>query len=251
MPGARSSDSASLSGALRQLGARVDPVIDLLDQLPGALFWIKDVQGRFCWVNTAAVLLRGVRSRADLIGKTDLDLNDPARANQFLLDDLYVLAGNPIHGRVEFLKINHVSRWYSTSKVPLRGPRGRVVGTAGLAIPIRPPERERGEEPNLVAAIQHIDQHFNEPIKNTTLARICGMSLGNFQRQFRASYHCSPHSYVRGLRVRLSCQALVHSGQSLAAIAEEHGFADQSHFTKEFRRMMRETPRAYRKRLRK
>ena len=196
-------------------------------------------------------LLRGVRSRADLIGKTDLDINDPARANQFLADDLYVLAGNPIHGRVEFLRINHVSRWYSTSKVPLRGRGGRVVGTAGLAIPIPPPDQESGEEPNLVAAIQHIDQHFNEPIKNTTLARICGMSLGNFQRQFRAHYHCSPHSYVRGLRVRLSCQALVHSGQSLAAIAEEHGFSDQSHFTKEFRRMMKETPRGYRKRFRK
>jgi AraC-like DNA-binding protein len=51
--------------------------------------------------------------------------------------------------------------------------------------------------------------------------------------------------------VRLSCKALGQTGKSLATIAEEHGFADQSHFTKEFRRMMKETPRAYRKRFRK
>ena len=36
--------------------------------------------------------------------------------------------------------------------------------------------------------------------------------------------------------------------QKLAAVATEFGFADQSHFTKEFRRVMGETPRAYRER---
>ena len=251
MAARRSLDEASLAGALKKLGARMDPIIGLMDQLQGAMFWIKDLKGRFCWVNTAAVLLRGLRSRADLLGRTDLDINAPARANQFRYDDLYVQAGNPIHGRIELLEINHVSQWFSTSKVPLFDGRGRVVGTAGLAIPVTRTDRKAGEGPIMADAIDFIDKHFHESIKNTVLARVCGMSLGNFQRQFRSTYHCSPHTYVRGLRVRLSCQALVHTGHSLAMIAEEHGFSDQSHFTKEFRRMMKETPRAYRQRLRK
>ena len=35
---------------------------------------------------------------------------------------------------------------------------------------------------------------------------------------------------------------------TLAEIAATTGFADQSHFTKEFRRFMNETPRGYRTR---
>ena len=46
----------------------------------------------------------------------------------------------------------------------------------------------------------------------------------------------------------MSCSALVFSRKSLAEVATEYGFADQSHFTKEFRRFMEETPRAYRAR---
>jgi AraC-like DNA-binding protein len=46
----------------------------------------------------------------------------------------------------------------------------------------------------------------------------------------------------------MSCSALVFSKKSLAEVAGEFGFADQIHFTKEFRRIMGETPRAYRSR---
>jgi AraC-like DNA-binding protein len=247
----RSSDEASLAEALGKMGARLDPIIGLLDHLQGAFFWIKDTQGRFRWVNTAVVLRRGLKHRDEMIGKTDLDFFEPARATQFRVDDLYVLAGNTIRGRVEPITVNHGNEWFSTSKVPLRDRRGRVVGTAGLSFRIDRPEGAVGDNRHLAEAVQHIDRHFAEPVKNTTLARVSGMSLGNFQRQFRASYHCSPHAYIRQLRVRLSCKALGQTDKSLATIAEEFGFADQSHFTKEFRRMMKETPRAYRQRFRK
>ena len=69
-----------------------------------------------------------------------------------------------------------------------------------------------------------------------------------FERQFRAAYDSSPHDYIRQLRVRMSCSALVFSQKSLAQVATEFGFADQSHFTKEFRRVIGGTPRDYRAR---
>jgi len=46
----------------------------------------------------------------------------------------------------------------------------------------------------------------------------------------------------------MSCSPLVFTKKSLAEVASEFGFADQSHFTKEFRRIMDETPSAYRRR---
>jgi AraC-like DNA-binding protein len=49
----------------------------------------------------------------------------------------------------------------------------------------------------------------------------------------------------------MSCSPLVFTRKSLAEVASEFGFADQSHFTKEFRRVMGETPSAYRRRFQK
>jgi len=50
--------------------------------------------------------------------------------------------------------------------------------------------------------------------------------------------------YLRQLRVRMSCRDLVSSRKTLAELASEVGFVDHSHFTKEFRRVMGEAPRA-------
>ena len=50
------------------------------------------------------------------------------------------------------------------------------------------------------------------------------------------------------MRVRMSCSALVFSKKSLAELASAYGFADQSHFAKEFRRIMGDPPGAYRAR---
>jgi len=88
-----------------------------------------------------------------------------------------------------------------------------------------------------------VSQHFAEHITNQELAKACGLSVRAFERQFRATYQSSPHDYVRQMRVRMSCSALVFSKKSLAEVASGYGFADQSHFAKEFRRIMGDTPR--------
>ena len=99
----------------------------------------------------------------------------------------------------------------------------------------------------LAPAMAFIKEHYHEPVSIRAMAQTCGLSLGSFHRQFRDTYLCTPHTYVRQLRVRMSCHALVFSRRPIAAVAAECGFSDQSHFTKEFRRIMGETPRNYRR----
>jgi len=69
-------------------------------------------------------------------------------------------------------------------------------------------------------------------------------------RQFRRYFGCSPSDYVRSLRVAHARRALRTTGEALTAIAAGSGFADQSHFTREFRRVTGMTPAAYRARAR-
>jgi AraC-like DNA-binding protein len=238
-----------LLSSLRRIGAVAPEVIELFDYLEDTPLWMKDAAGHYQWVNVSFLLNFGLNHRADVIGRTDYDLCGEVMANQYRIDDERVLRGERILSRVELIgRFDHTSRWCVTSKVPLRDAKNRIVGTAGVTRPLgEVPARAPADSP-LSTAIRFISEHYGERITNEALAKACGLSVRAFERQFRAAYHSSPHDYVRQLRVRMSCSVLVFSRKSLAAVATEFGFADQSHFTKEFRRVMGETPRAYRER---
>jgi AraC-like DNA-binding protein len=230
---------------LRALGAVVTPCLELLDRLPDTLFWIKDAKRQFRWVNRAIVVLNGHKSRSDLIGTNDREVSELPGTDEFLYDDEKAMSGEPVLGRIELVVFNHVGRWYSTTKLPLRNARGKIVGTVGIAIPMQQVEAEGGGS-SLAIAMNFIGKNFRTQINNRKIARVAGMSLRVFHREFWKAYHSTPRTYIRKLRVRMSCQALAFTKRPLTAIAHEFGFSDQSHFSREFRVIMKMTPSAYR-----
>lgn len=66
-------------------------------------------------------------------------------------------------------------------------------------------------------------------------------------RAFRRTYGESPGEYLRRERIRAACERLAEPHLSLAAIAAELGFSDQSHFTRVFRKQVGITPGAWRR----
>ena len=113
----------------------------LFDCLDDVLAWAKDRDGRYGWVNRAFLInysLDGRRDGAvpelrDVIGKTDYDFSPPFLADQFRLDDEYVLAGNRIVDRIELVgQPDGQPVWNVTNKVPLTDDQGAVIGTAGI-----------------------------------------------------------------------------------------------------------------------
>jgi AraC-like DNA-binding protein len=222
-------------------------LIELFDRVENAGFWIKDTQGRFLWVNTAFLLHNGMHKRTEVLGLTDFDLCSPALAAQYVQDDKEVLKGTRIASRIEMIgRFDHSMTWVVTSKIPMGNRRGRIIGTAGLSHAFPQGMSAVPENSPLAAAMRFISEKFREQFDVDELARLCGMSRRAFHRKFREAYRASPHEYVRSVRVRASCHALVFSRKDLASIADEFGFSDQSHFTREFRRLMGETPGAYR-----
>ena len=65
-------------------------------------------------------------------------------------------------------------------------------------------------------------------------------------RAFRAHHGLSVGEYGRRLRIEWSAAEIARGDRSLAEIAAEAGFADQSHFTRLFRRYVGTTPGRYR-----
>jgi AraC family transcriptional regulator len=88
--------------------------------------------------------------------------------------------------------------------------------------------------------------HFSENLALGQVAAAVGVSADHLARSFRQYQGCTLGEYVRKLRVEASCRRLAGSDSPLAQVALEAGFADQSHFTKTFKRYMGVTPLAFR-----
>jgi AraC-like DNA-binding protein len=226
----------------------VPEVLELLDHAEGLPFYMKDRRGHFTWVSIPWLVTLGHGlSRDEIIGRTDNELFYPMLVVQYRLDDERVLRGERILSRIELIgRFDHTVRWFATTKIPLHDRRGRIVGTAGTCVPLPGRLPEALEVSPVSAAVGLIMQRYAEPLTNAALAKACHMSTSDFERKFTESYGITPHNYIRNVRVRLSCHPLVFSHQRLSEIAMNFGFADQSHFTNEFHRLMGETPGAYR-----
>jgi AraC family transcriptional regulator len=69
----------------------------------------------------------------------------------------------------------------------------------------------------------------------------------HLSRAFRTYFKVSVGSYVRRLRLDWAREELARSTTSLATVALAAGFADQSHFTRAFKRHTGLTPQRFRR----
>lgn len=96
-------------------------------------------------------------------------------------------------------------------------------------------------------AQEMLHARFTEPIRTIELAREVGVHPAHLARSFRTHYGQSLGTYMRRLRLDWAARELIRSDISLASVALAAGFADQSHFTRLFKRHTGQTPHAYRR----
>jgi AraC family transcriptional regulator len=93
----------------------------------------------------------------------------------------------------------------------------------------------------------HVEAHLDSSIKNEELATIVHLNPSHFSRAFRNSFGEPPHEYVIRRRVERAQGLMLSTDASLGEIALDCGMADQSHLTRLFRRIVGESPRAWRR----
>lgn len=79
------------------------------------------------------------------------------------------------------------------------------------------------------------------------LAEQCGFSRGHFIRVFRQTTGLPPYRWLLNERVRRACTLLDSTVVSIADIALQCGFSDQSHMTRVFSNILGITPAAWRR----
>jgi len=79
-----------------------------------------------------------------------------------------------------------------------------------------------------------------------TLARDAGLTPSALTHAFRHRYGCTPSAMLRRYRLDRAIDLLERRDLRLSDIAVRCGFADQAHFTRDFRRLSGRSPGAYR-----
>jgi len=110
--------------------------------------------------------------------------------------------------------------------------------------------RETSHRPAWLSRIvERLAVEFAERLTLDELSREAGVHPVHLSRVFRKCVGEGIGEYVHRLRVRAACEQILEPEISIAEVSLALGFADQSHFTRAFRRVTGITPAAFRSQL--
>jgi len=221
----------------------------LFQFLPDVLFWIKDRNGRFIFVNQALCENIG-RTEKEILGYTDAEVYSSEMASVFTLDDQQILSsGEPIHNKSELVtsRIGGIE-WRSTSKIPVRNDDNQIVGTAGFSRRLEHHEGRPlpGIYQSISRVIETIHDQINENFSVSQLAKEAAMSVSTLERHFKTHLNTTPKRFLIQAKVAAGCHRLLNSGMTVAEVAESLGYQEHASFTRAFTGVMKMSPNAYR-----
>ncbi len=226
----------------------VSEIIRLLDWTPEVHFFAKDRTGRFMAVNRASLERHGLDSEDQIIGKTDFDFHPPSMAEAYVAEDRRVMeSGEPLpEQRWLVYDKSGTQRWFLSSKHPLFGRSGKVIGIAGLMRPLASSPFLHSGYSQLKPAVDWVLEHHSEKIAVPDLAKLLGFSVSRFERKFKEQFGMSPSRCIILARVNAARAILAQCDESLGEVAHRCGFYDQSQFSRLFKRETGITPKEYR-----
>lgn len=95
--------------------------------------------------------------------------------------------------------------------------------------------------------LSYMEENYQETVTVKQLTEVAGMSESTLMRSFRRLMGRSPLDYMIRLRISRACDLLQRGDMRVTEVAFECGFNDSNYFSRQFRRVMSQTPRQYRR----
>lgn len=225
-----------------------DTSASLFDCLPKYLYFLKEAEN-LTYINANRRFLEMLSLElSDIVGKQDHELFPHFIAETCVGDDRKVISGGiAVTNKIEFIPNRHgLVDWCLTNKVPMLDEDGRVIAVAGVSLPFSPSDKGMNPNSEIEPTVQFVRENFTQKISIPHLAQQAELSISSFERHFKKSYHMTVTEYVRHLRVQKGCDQLANSKDRIAEIALDCGYCDQSHFHRDFKRIMNTSPSKYR-----
>ena len=189
--------------------------------------YIQILQSRDTYTNLASEMVRG--GAADLVPK--YSLHDP------LISQLVSTLANEVDGGLfDSILVDALNTALAVQLIRLCGDPAAITlaPASGLS-------RER-----LKRVYDYVEGHLDQRLGLTDLAEISCLSPYHFSRSFKQAVGVGPQRYITQRRLERAKTLMRRTNLPLALIAQEAGFADQSHLTSVFRREVGVTPGSYR-----
>ncbi len=221
----------------------------LFDYLEDTIFFIKNAHYEYVAVNHTMASRSGLGEKEALLGRTASALFRAPYGDQFEDQDRALLkSGTPLLGELELgVYPGGMMGWCLTTKIPLLDKAKRVTGIVGISrdLPMIPSSSAE-EVQQISTAVHFIESHLDEPITVPQVAKVSQMSTYQLDRRMKLVYGLTTSRWILKIRIDRARSLLTQSDDDIASIAIDVGYADQSAFTRQFRRVTGYTPSDYR-----
>jgi len=235
--------------AARLMPGQIAPA--LFQALPDVIFWMKDDEGRFVYVNQAFCLEIAVADASEVVGLMDKDIFPCELAEVFRRGDVEVLqSSQPIWNKSELVPNRlGVVEWRSTSKIPLQGIDGSWVGTAGISRKMGLVEGMPMPSPHhkLSVIVAAIYEHIGTETGIKELAQAASISISTLERLFKEHMNTTPRQFIMQVKMSAACDRLINTDMRVKEIANSLGYDEHANFTRAFTKSMGMSPSSYQK----
>lgn len=243
-------DTPQLPGTLPS-SIEIEILEALFDPNPDMVFFIKNQRAEYVSVNATLVERCDGRSKAELLGKTTLQVFPDAYGRSYHAQDMSVLtAGVEIRDQLEL----HFYRdggtgWCLTTKMPLVGAETHeVVGLIGLSRDLHGPDRTDTVYGQVARAVEWLQESYAEPLRIAELAEASGISQARLERHIKRIFGLTPRQLLTKIRLQAATQRLRQEPEaSVADIAHACGYYDHSAFSRQFKAVVGVTPTEFRR----
>jgi AraC family transcriptional regulator len=175
------------------------------------------------------------------------EIRNSSRIADAALTTPFEFAGGPVARLATrlYAEFNQIDRY---SSLVMEGLVLEILGRA--ARDILP--RRGGRAPSWLRQVEELlRENTYDNLTLDSIARVAGVHAVHLARVFRRFHGCTVGEYVRRLRIDRAIQELRSTDKTLADIAGDAGFSDQSHFCRTFKLSTGLTPGQYRKSVRR
>jgi len=236
-----------LTTTLEDFLKNLESIEPLFDALSSVVFFIKNIEARYVFVNQTLVNRCGLKDKSALIGKTSEEVFPHSLGKIYTSQDLQVIRrGKKLTEQLELhLYAKNQSGWCLTYKEPLFDADGNLVGIAGISNDLNVPEHTHPAFYKMVQVEDYIKKNYAETITLADLTAIAGVSVAQLERYCKKIYHLTPRQMISKIRLQVATELLA-TDLPITQIGLRCGYTDHSAFCRQFKLHTGMSPTLYR-----
>lgn len=236
-----------LTTTLEDFLKNLESIEPLFDALSSVVFFIKNTEARYVFVNQTLVNRCGLKDKTAILGKTSSEVFPYSLGKIYTSQDLQVIRrGKKLTEQLELhLYAKNQSGWCLTYKEPLFDADGKLVGIAGISNDLNVPENTHPAFYKMVQVEDYIKKNYAETITLAHLTAIAGVSVAQLERYCKKIYHLTPRQMISKIRLQVATELLA-TDLPITQIGLRCGYTDHSAFCRQFKLHTGISPTLYR-----